>query len=241
LPQPRDIPTLSLGYAQFAFDPELIDAVRCYGIPVVLDCNEYEIVFDIPFSITYDQFREQSIESAAKNPMTGQFRKDAEEQESRKWEATEANPTSARLTRQMISDPYAWKVKVANTLPKTYSEVFRMEPEEFQEHAYLALAKLMNCQYRTGIGIFDAEHVKGVVYFTDPNQSGTIYVEVHSKNTNIRQSIGLRPSATEEAKEALFSLLASYEFIIPSVPDANTLRKLTTTQLEKHPKFQTAE
>lgn len=241
LPHHRDMPTLSFGYAQFAIDPELIKAIRCYGILVVLDCNKYQIVFDTPFSNTYDQFKKECIESAVRNPPIGQFRKDAEEQETRKWQATEANPISGRLTRQMIEDPYTWKVKVANTLPKTYSEVFHMEPEEFQEYVYLAFAKLMNCWYRTGIGIFEAEYVNGVVYFTDPNQSGTVYVEVHSKDANIRQSITLKPSATEEANEVLFSLLASYKFIIPSVPDANALHKLTVTQLENYSKFQTTE
>jgi hypothetical protein len=195
------MPTLSFGYAQFAIDPELINAIRCYGTLVVLDCNKYQIVFDTPFSDTYDQFKKECIKSAVRNPPIGQFRKDAEEQETRKWQATEANPISARLTRQMIEDPYTWKVKVANTLPKTYSEVFHMEPEEFQEYVYLAFAKLMNCWYRTGIGIFEAEYVNGVVYFTDPNQSGTVYVQVHSKDANIRQSITLKPSATEEAKQ----------------------------------------
>lgn len=244
LPVNEQVSVLSLGYSQFAFEPELICSIRCRVTGLMIDCNECGFCFLPPYSKPYDTFKSDSINTEAELatmseeigiPISGPGMSEKE------WQLLESDSVAARLTREMIEAPYSWSIKVANTMPKKYSEIFFEHSDKFKEYIMLAFTKIRFTQNDKGIGIFEGKYVRGLIRFGSHEKPGQLYAEVYSKDSNISQGIIVQSDEPEKSKRFLLSLLASYRFLITEIPDEDALRELIMTELEKHDKFQVVE
>jgi hypothetical protein len=155
-----------------------------------------------------------------------------------------ATDPNARLSSPSPSifglDPsgYEFAVRAANTKPKKYSEIFFMPRIEFLEYFVLATAKSQRSLNQEGIGIFETPHIKGIVRFGKSEVPDFFEAEIFCKQSDIRQTVYFNSKTAEANRELLFSILASYKFIITEVPDEHILKNLILEELEKHDKFE---
>jgi len=238
-PEASDI---SLGYAQVAIQPELIRSIGCLR-PTLIDirCSECSILFMEPFSQTYEEISQRSV--VRESPFLSGYDlwRDAGQREVLSREVLLAHPLG-QLTLEMIEEPYSWKVKVVNTVPKTYREVFSMKRDVFEEYICLALAKVIMPHAENGIGVFETETVRGIVYFGFGGEDKTkVKAHVYSRRSNISQGILVNSDTQEKAEKALLSVLASHRFVISEAPGKEELRKIIIEEVSKHDKFKKTE
>ena len=215
IPSNYDMPVLSLGYAQFGIRPDSVTAIKCtkhLEAGVIMLSDECNILFLGPWSSN--------------------------------WSATDANSNGfSRVPTIFHYDPFGYDFgsEAARAMPKTYIGIFFMEPRKFLEYLLLASAKSQNVMNQNGIGIFEAEHIRGIIRFGQAKSPGAFSVEVFSKQSNIIQDIRIVSNDPQKSKKVLLSILASYKFLIDEVPDEHTLQELVRSEIEKHDKFRGIE
>ena len=213
IPQDNNIPNLSLGYALASVPSESINAITVIDDSfITVATDKFKLSFSPPWASILSTTDSNSIQSSS-------------------------------LPSILAKDPrsYEFGTKAANTMPKTYIDIFFMHPKEFLEYLILAGAKAMNVMNQNGISNFEAENIRGIVRFGQRKSPGVFAIEVFSKETNICQDITIISKDPAKSKEVLLSLLSSYKFLISEVPDEDSLRELILTEIKKHEKFQERE
>lgn len=234
----QDLPGFSLWYARVAIQPELIRSIRLVASTIVfVDCSEWNVWFLRPRSPTYEELNPGLANGAESGLFESVLWRDAVERQPPSIEDLRANPVG-RLTLEMVEDPYSWKVKVVNTMPKTYREIFFMERCAFAEYAGLAVAKAFGPACEGDIGIFETESVEGVVLFGWARKPEQVCADVFSRESNIGQGILVRADSPEEAEKAMLSVLASYRFTISKALGKEELREMIMAEISEHVKFE---
>lgn len=239
LPGNQQEASFSLGYSMFALDSEQVDSIKCYGVGVTIESEGLWFGFLRPFSHNYDELRVDVDYLAVQFDV---WSKDLNipVREPYPWEWSGVHPAAPRVARQMMQDRFGWSVRVARTMPKRYSEVFSAEPDEFKEYLILSMGKAVCSTRARRIGIFEGEHIAGLVRFDVGGRDGEINAEVYSKDSNVWQNIFVRSDSAQRSTEALMSLLASYRFAITEVPEEEDLEELILSAIGRHPKFEWA-
>jgi hypothetical protein len=206
-------PVLSLGFAYVGIEPNSINLISYWkdvnSINVYIDSNDCRFLINWPWATT--------------------------------WSTTDSNSIrSSSLPSILTKDPFGYEfgVKAANTMPKTYIEIFFMHPKEFLEYLTLAGAKAQNVMNQNGISNFETENIRGIVRFGQRKSPGVFAIEVFCKEANICQDIRVISKDPAKSKEVLLSLLSSYKFLISEVPDEDSLKELILSEITKHDKFQ---
>lgn len=231
----------SVGYAELFMPPESIRSVMCEDSMVVMECNEGRFVFMPPISMTYENFKDESIKTPDMLDPLSQLRGEGEKERRQAWERMEGDRVVGRLMREMVVERYNWSLKVVSTMPKKYYEIFLQPPEAFKEYMWLAISKGINFCINDEIAIVEAEYVNGIIYFGRPKEPGKVHAEIYSKKSNIGQGIHLCSASLEKSKKDMLSLVSSYRFVIPQVPDEDALHSMIVREIEKHDKFKVVE
>lgn len=213
LPEPQSSNSFSLGPAQVCIDAELIRSIRYIEETesIVVECKNWSFVFLDLFNV-FEAFDDISPHLRVEYKIAGK-----------------------------LIDTYDSEVRAAHSMPRKYSEIFLMRPDEFREYMAFCFLKSMVLFNQNGIGIFETEAVKGFVRFGGLEKPGRLLADVYSKESNICQTIVVISDSPERSKEALFLLLASYRFLIPEVPEEEKLRDLIVTALKKSDKFEVSQ
>ena len=210
IPQDSNTPILSLGYALANVPSESINAITVVDdSSIIVATEEFKLLFIPPWAST--------------------------------WSTTDSNSIrSSTLPSIFSKDPFGYDFgfKAANTMSKSYFEIFFMQPKEFMEFLFLASAKAQNVMNQNGISTFETKNIRGIVRFGLRKSPGVLAIEVFCKEANICQDIRIISQDPAKSKEVLLSLLSSYKFLISEVPDENSLRELILTEIKKHEKFQ---
>jgi hypothetical protein len=211
VPIDNNAPTFSLGYAQVGIDPLLIRALNYVGdtrADIVIDCNEYSLMLFSPWA------------SAPPSIQRGWVR-------------------SAGLAHVMTDDPsgYIFAARAAATMPETYTRIFFMRQKRFDEYIALAAVKSQNVMNRNGTGVFENEHVRGIVRFGRTALPRCFEVQIFSKDSAIGHTAFVFADSPQKIKESLAALLSPYRFLVAQPPDRDTLRGLISTEIERHNSF----
>jgi hypothetical protein len=145
------------------------------------------------------------------------------------------------LPRNPSEITYDLQLKMANTRPINYSEIFFSNIDEVVcriRSAYIF--KVSNVLNQNGIGIFETERIKGLIRFGRKKYPDEIEAEIFSKDGKVTQDILVISESPQKSKEAMFSLLSSYWITIPQadVNDSNYLDKLIMGQLSGNSKLE---
>ncbi len=216
LPKARISTGISLGYAKTSIEPtatqliKFIEHLDC----VVLESNSVSTIFEQPWDT-----------SKSSDPL----------------------PSDPRIPPPLIE--FRWRPLPSNELfrhnldaarikPKGYIELFIMSNRRFSNYMELAITKTMMPYTQQGIGVFETEHVKGLICLGHHETPGILYADVYAKQSNVMQSITVKSDSAETSKHTLFSLLTSYEFVISEIPETDKLRQLIKSNLEKYETFE---
>jgi hypothetical protein len=239
LPANEQQASFTLGYSTFALESEQVDSIKCYGVGVTIESEGLWFGFLRPVSHGYDELRVdvdyQAVEfDVWSKDLNISVRKPYP------WEWSQVHPVARKVARQMMQDRFDWSVRVARTMPMRYSEVFGAEPDEFKEYLILSMAKAVGFIRARRVGIFEGEHIGGLVRFGVGGRDGEINAEIYSKNSSVWQNIRVRSDSAKKSKEALMSLLSSYRFVVAEVPEEEDLEELVLSAIGGHPKFEWA-
>ena len=134
-------------------------------------------------------------------------------------------------------DAFDSQVKIANTLPKTYLQIFLMPKYEFNKHMMFCFLKTAYMHNQNGIGIFENDNIKGIIGFGAVHAPYAMVADVYSKDTAIVQEILVTSDSSEKTKTILFSILSSYKYLIEQPLDDTALEKAIIGALGSHPLF----
>ncbi len=140
-----------------------------------------------------------------------------------------------KYSKGSIKDYYDLQVRIASLTLKKYSEIF-FNPHKMWLDIILARFKTDPFNQR-GIGLFETDNIKGIIRFGPKNNPCSLMVEIFSNDGNITQLITVASESPQKSKEALFSLLSSYQFTISQVPEINFLDELIVNELGGNSKF----
>jgi len=239
LPADEQQASFTPGYSRFAFGSEHVDSIKCYGVSVAIEGEGLWFGFLRPFSSNYDGLRLDVNDLAADFDVLSKDLSTSV-REPYPWELSEVHPAAQRVARQMVQDRFGWSVRVARTMPKRYSEVFWADPDEFKEYLIFSIAKAVCFISASRIGVFEGEHIRGLVRFGVGGREGEIIAEIYSRESDVWQNIRVGSDSAERSREALMSLLASYRFSIDGVPEDEELEELILSAIGGHPKFEWA-
>lgn len=142
------------------------------------------------------------------------------------------------FNRELLpEDAFDAQVKIANTLPKTYLQIFFMPKHEFNEHMTFCFLKTVYMYNQSGIGIFENDNIKGVIGFGAVHDPYRMVADVYSKDTSIAQEILVMSDSSEKTETILFSILSSYKYLIEQPLDDTALEEAIIGALGSHPLF----
>ena len=232
LPIDHNTPALSLGYAKVAIRSDTISSVKLiFKAGIRVDCSGRDVLFLQTFSQGVSELSQALAEEGAYSLLIDVLWMDSVDEEPPSTEDPKAVPTWVEMTE----DPYNWDIKIVNTLPKTYREVFLMKRRAFAE--YLLRAVFKTLMVPGDIGTFETDSVQGIVLFGYGQQPGRLFAEVFSKDSNVGRAILIKSDSFEESEKALLSLLGSFKFTVSELPDEDTLREIIVAELSQHEKF----
>jgi hypothetical protein len=133
---------------------------------------------------------------------------------------------------------YDLQVKMANTMPMKYSEIFFSKSCSIYRIGSAYIMKVSNPFNQRGIGFFETEDIKGLIHFGSQKNPYNIAADIFSKYGNINQFVVICSESPEKSKEAMFKLLSSYRFTISEANDSNVLDKLIMSQLSGNSKLE---
>lgn len=134
-------------------------------------------------------------------------------------------------------DAFDAQVKIANTLPKTYLQIFFMSKYEFNEHMTFCFLKTAYLHNQNGIGIFENDTIKGVIGFGAAHQPYQMVADVYSKDTSIAQEILVTSDSSKKTEAILFLILSSYKYLIEQPLDDTALKEAIIGAFSSHPLF----
>jgi hypothetical protein len=211
VPIDNNAPAFSLGYVQVGIAPFSINAINYTGdtgADVVIDCNEYSLMFFSPWASVPPSIHRGWVYSAGLAPV-------------------------------MADDPsgYIFAVRAAGTMPEPYSRIFFMTEKRFAEYIALAAVKSQNVMNRNGTAVFETVHVRGVVRFGQGPLPRCFELQIFSKDSNIGQTAFVFADTPQKIGAAVASLLGPCRFLLTEPPDKHNLRRLISTEIERHNGF----
>jgi hypothetical protein len=217
LPSSKDIKGISLAYAQTNIKSESIKQIKLYENTLIIEGNECTFCFMPPDNQTgFDAININDIKLERLSFENAKFLKDLKE------------------------DFFTAQVKVINTMPKKYSEIYWMSKEDFSVYFQLAFMKSMTCNNAHGIEIIETENIKGIIFLGSKNSPTNLRAEIFSKGSNkpgITQCIHVISPSLEKNKNVLYSLLSTYRFLITKTPQKDELSKLLISEFKNNDKF----
>jgi hypothetical protein len=137
-----------------------------------------------------------------------------------------------------IKDFYDLELSTVNAQPWTYSRIFLSKPCKSMPYILLlAKFKISDSFNERGIGLFETDNIKGFIGFGTKKNPCGIKADIFSKDGKIEQTVVVQSDSAEKSKEALFSLLSSYRFMISSPEDVNVLDEMVMAEFSDNNKF----
>ena len=135
---------------------------------------------------------------------------------------------------------FSWRMETANLRPKGVWEVFAMSDAEFHRYRVQSVDKAWNVFNDNGIGVFEAQHVRGLIRFGRLAKPEEISAEVFSNEKPTSQGILVSSASLEESRIRLITLLAAFRYTANVPDDDAELERLIRRDLEKDSRFVTA-
>ena len=238
LPPPAEPAVLSIGYATLSLPVATIRKIESpkesAALRVFTESGNFSFV--PPFSFdSVEEFEESTarteaaFDEAVRQAGLKRLPKPASDPEALErvqWEM-----------RRRIEEPFESAVRIARIGPRTKLQIFLMPDAESLEYFVTAMEKAGDKFTQNGLVIYTGQSVRGILHLGSPQQPGTMFARVFSRDSKVQQGIFVQSEKPEEARRSILELLSGLKYTVSKIPERKALAKILHDAIDAHPQY----